>query len=95
MKDDETELKIEGLRRENLRLRDALIAAISEIGHLKGVTAGQSARTHRELHDHLANSLSRIEDLESQIRAIHRSNSWRLGNLLIRPLSLIKRVMVR
>ena len=95
MTQQDTIPQLEDLLRENLRLKDALIAAISEIGHLKAVAAEQSVRDHHELREHLANSLTHIADLETQITAIRRSNSWRLGNLLIRPLSLLKRVLGR
>jgi len=86
---------LDALRLENLRLRDALIGAFGEIGRLKAHESRQSQVEFRELQRHLDNALAQAEDLVNQIAALRQSHSWRVGNFLMRPFSILRRAVRR
>ena len=85
----------DALRLENLRLRDALIGAIGEIGRLRANEDRQSKVQFRELQGHLDNAVAHSADLANQIAALRQSHSWRVGNFLMRPLSVFRRAIGR
>lgn len=90
---------IEQLQMEILRLRDELIGAAAELGELRArVNAPVLHAAASEIKAAVDNSVElvrRVEHLERRNEQILASASWRIGNLIIRPFSFIRRAFSR
>lgn len=83
------------LQREILRLRDELIGAEAQLGELRAqLRVEQELRRfdqqRREVSD-LEHVLTVNADLEQQLGDMRESTTWRLGRVIVRPLSLLRR----
>ncbi len=92
---DEEWSEVEVLQREVLRLRDELIGAEATLGDLRARLriASERERTKeaaREVSD-LDHVMTVNHHLQMQIDEIHTSTTWRIGRLIVRPLSVIRR----
>lgn len=87
------------LELEILRLRDELIGAAAEMGELRAQLNARSLDEHsKELVQAVANTKElkrRLKAAEQQLDEIKGSASWKLGNLIIRPFSFLKRLISR
>lgn len=86
---------VDELHREILRLRDELIGAEAQLGELR---ARLRVETERRRFDQESREVSDLEhvmnvnaDLEQQLDDMRASTTWRLGRVIVRPLSLLRR----
>lgn len=90
---------VEQLQMEILRLRDELIGAAAELGELRArlnaPSLNAAAAEAKAAVDNSLELLRRVEDLEQRNQQILSSASWRIGNLLIRPFSFLRRAFSR
>ena len=86
---------VEQLQMEILRLRDELIGAAAELGELRArlnaPSLNATAAEAKAAVDNSVELLRRVEDLERRNQQLLSSSSWRIGNLLIRPFSFLRR----
>ena len=73
-------------------MRDALAGAEAELAeHRARITMEAANRDAHERHAHLANVEAleqRLADAERQVAAVYGSASWRIGNMIVRVLTL-------
>ena len=90
---------VEQLQMEILRLRDELIGAAAELGELRArlnaPVLNAVAAQAKTAVDNSQELVRRIDDLERRNQQILASASWRVGNLVIRPFSFVRRMFSR
>ena len=85
----------EALKLEILKLRDELIGAEARLGQVKAEllrTAGHGRlKLQADGIENHAQVLTENKALKRELQQLKKSTTWRLGRLLVRPLSLFKK----
>ena len=85
----------EALKLEILKLRDELIGAEARLGQVKAEllrTAGHGRlKLQADGIENHAQVLTENKALKRELQQLKKSTTWRIGRLLVRPLSLFKK----
>ena len=85
----------EALKLEVLKLRDELIGAEARLGQVKAEllrTAGHGRlKLQADGIENHAQVLTENKALKRELQQLKKSTTWRIGRLLVRPLSLFKK----
>jgi hypothetical protein len=85
----------EALKLEILKLRDELIGAEARLGQVKAELLRVAGHGRLKLQadgiENHAQVLTENKALKRELQQLKKSTTWRLGRLLVRPLSLFKK----
>ena len=85
----------EALKLEILKLRDELIGAEAQLGQVKAELLRVAGHGRLKLQadgiENHAQVLTENKALKRELQQLKKSTTWRLGRLLVRPLSLFKK----
>ena len=85
----------EALKLEILKLRDELIGAEAQLGQVKAellrVAGHGRLKMQADGIENHAQVLTENKALKRELQQLKKSTTWRLGRLLVRPLSLFKK----
>ena len=85
----------EALKLEILKLRDELIGAEAQLGQVKAELRRVAGHGRLKLQadgiENHAQLLTENKALKQELQQLKKSTTWRIGRLLVRPLSLFKK----
>ncbi len=85
----------EALKLEILKLRDELIGTEARLGQVKAELLRTAGKGHLKLQsdgiENHAHVLNENEALKRELKQLKTSFTWRIGRLIVRPMSAFKR----
>jgi DNA repair exonuclease SbcCD ATPase subunit len=88
------ELQNQQLEQTNQQIENHRLSALSEIEHLR-IQLESSQRAYDALRKEANRQIRTITSLRNQTEGLRRSFSFRIGNSIIRPLAVLKRLLKR